>query len=103
MNMEKCRYEESCGHEYCNLTDCPEYEAIPITNADFIRGMSDIELAKFLEQVMSERDAIMSERLTEQGVPNSLISMPTISIAHHLAFLRRPAIECVEFEGSEGE
>ena len=28
MNMEKCRWEESCGHEYCNLTDCPEYAKI---------------------------------------------------------------------------
>lgn len=45
MNMEKCRWEESCGHEYCNLTDCPEYEAKPMTNADRIRAMTDEELA----------------------------------------------------------
>lgn len=26
----KCKYAETCGHEYCNLDDCPEYEAAPI-------------------------------------------------------------------------
>lgn len=46
MNMEKCRWEESCGHEYCNLTDCPEYEAQPMTNAYRIRAMTDEELCE---------------------------------------------------------
>lgn len=45
MNMEKCRWEESCGYEYCNLTECPEYEAKPMTNGDRIRAMTDEELA----------------------------------------------------------
>ena len=22
----ECKYSESCGHNYCNLDDCPEFE-----------------------------------------------------------------------------
>ena len=25
-NEADCKYKESCGHEYCNLTECDEYE-----------------------------------------------------------------------------
>lgn len=48
MNMEKCRWEESCGHEYCNMTECPEYEAKPMTNGGRIKAMTDAELSQFL-------------------------------------------------------
>ena len=51
MNMEKCRWEESCGHEYCNLTDCPEYKAKPMTNADRIRAMTDEELEYGIKKI----------------------------------------------------
>lgn len=63
------------------------------TVADVIRSMSDLELAGFLTEIISERDQIMSDRLAEQGVPHGLIEMPQISIAYNLAFLRRPAEE----------
>ena len=26
-NEAECKYKESCGHDYCNLDECPEYEA----------------------------------------------------------------------------
>lgn len=61
-----------------------------MTIGDWIRSMDDMELAHFLEMIISERDAVMSEKLTEQGVPNSLISMPILSVAHHFKFLKSP-------------
>ena len=61
-----------------------------MTVADWIRGMTDEELAAFITGLISERDHIMSEKLAEQGVPNSLIEIPAVSIARHLEYLRRP-------------
>lgn len=25
-NEANCKYKNSCGHDYCNLDECPEYE-----------------------------------------------------------------------------
>ena len=41
------------------------------------------------------------EKLEEQGIPHDLIEIPCLSIAHHLAFLRRPASEVFNFESEE--
>lgn len=27
-NEADCKYKDSCGHDYCNLDECPEYEPI---------------------------------------------------------------------------
>ena len=72
-----------------------------MTVADTIREMNDIELAQFLSLIISERDHIMSERLQEQGVPNTLLEMPMMSVAHHLAFLKRPAEDVFDFDARE--
>lgn len=40
----KCKYKESCGYDFCTEEECSEYEAVPMTNADHIRSMSDEEL-----------------------------------------------------------
>ena len=61
-----------------------------MTVADWIRGMTDEELAAFLTGLISERDHVMSEKLAEHGVPNSLIEIPIVSMARHLEYLRRP-------------
>lgn len=61
-----------------------------MTVADWIRSMTDEELAAFITGLISERDHVMSEKLAEQGVPNSLIEIPAISMARHLEYLRRP-------------
>lgn len=61
-----------------------------MTVADWIRGMTDEELAAFLTSLISERDHVMSEKLAEQGIPNSLIEIPAISLARHLEYLRGP-------------
>lgn len=42
----KCKWRESCGYDICMDECCPEFEGIPLTNADRIRAMSDEELAK---------------------------------------------------------
>ena len=55
--------------------------------ADIIRSMDNLELAQFLNEICSERDHVMSEKLEEQGIPHDLIEIPCLSIAHHLAFL----------------
>ena len=69
-----------------------------MTVADMIRNMSDLELAQFLEAIISERDKVMSEKLTAQGVPHSLIEIPALSVMHHLKFLQRPAEDVFELE-----
>lgn len=61
-----------------------------MTVADWIRNMTDEELAAFITGLISERDHIMSEKLAEQGVPNSLIEIPVVSMARHLEYLRGP-------------
>ena len=45
IGFEKCKWEHSCGYELCVPEFCKEYEAVPMTNADYIRSMSDEELA----------------------------------------------------------
>lgn len=74
-----------------------------MTVADVIRNMTDIELAQFLEAIISERDQIMSEKLAAQGVQHSLIEMPALSVMHHLQFLRRSAEEVFELEDNDEE
>ena len=64
-----------------------------MTIADWIRGMTDEELAAFITGLLSERDHVMSQKLAEQGIPNSLIEIPTISLARHLEYLQRPMEE----------
>jgi hypothetical protein len=61
-----------------------------MTVADWIRSMTDEELAAFLTSLISERDHVMSEKLAEQGIPNSLIEIPAISLARHLEYLQGP-------------
>lgn len=46
--FEKCKWEYSCGYKLCMPEFCKEYEAVPMTNADHIRSMSDEELADLL-------------------------------------------------------
>lgn len=72
-----------------------------MTVADVIRSMNDIELAQLMNEIFSERDHVMSEMLEEQGIPHDLIEIPCLSIARHLAFLRRPAEEVFVFESEE--
>ena len=69
-----------------------------MTVADVIRNMSDMQLAEFLEMIISERDEVISESLSEQGVSHSLISMPALSVLHHLRFLQRPAEDVFNIE-----
>ena len=47
-DAEKCNVWHHCG------SDCPEYEAKVITNADRIRSMTDEELAEFLCKVKAD-------------------------------------------------
>ena len=59
-----------------------------MTVAEWIRGMTDLELAQFLEMIIHERDLHMSEKLAKQGFTVSLVEMPTLSVAEHLKFLQ---------------
>ena len=58
-----------------------------MTVGDWIIGMTDMELAQFLEMILSERDKVMCEKLAERGVVISLIEMPVLSVKHHLKYL----------------
>ena len=55
-----------------------------------IENMTDEELAAFITGLISERDHVMSEKLAEHGVPNSLVEIPAISFARHLEYLQSP-------------
>jgi hypothetical protein len=59
-----------------------------MTVGDWIRGMTDMELAQFLEMILSERDKVMCEKLAERGVVISLIEMPVLSVKHHFKYLQ---------------
>lgn len=61
-----------------------------MTVADWIRSMTDEELAAFLTALISERDHVMSKKLDKQGIPNSLIEIPEVSYLRHLEYLRQP-------------
>lgn len=61
-----------------------------MTNADWIRSMTDEELATFLTALLSERDRIISKQFAEKGVPNTLVEIPIVSYARHLEYLKRP-------------
>lgn len=61
-----------------------------MTIADWIRSMTDEELAAFIAALLSERDKVMSKKLEAQGIPNSLIEIPAISLARHLEYLQGP-------------
>ena len=69
-----------------------------MTIADWIRSMDDIEMAQFLDAIISERDKVMSDKLAAQGISHSLIEMPMLSVAHHLQFLRSPREQYFDFE-----
>lgn len=62
-----------------------------MTVADYIRNMDDVRMAHFFQAIISERDKVISEELSLKGIPNSVIEIPSLSILHHLKFLRRPA------------
>ena len=64
-----------------------------MTVADWIRGMTDLELAEFITGLISERDLVISKKLAENGVSNSLVEIPAISLARHLEYLQRPVEE----------
>ena len=48
IGFEKCKWEHSCGYDLCMPEFCKEYEAVPMTNAEYIRSMTDADLSDFL-------------------------------------------------------
>lgn len=48
----KRKWKESCGYDICMDECCPEFEGVPLTNADRIRAMSDAELAEALSNAI---------------------------------------------------
>ena len=61
-----------------------------MTVAEWIRGMTDLELARFLEMILHEREMIIIEKLNAQGVKADLVEMRPLSVAQHLKFLKSP-------------
>ena len=60
------------------------------TNADRIRAMSDEELAELLQGILHERDVIICEKLSNQGIEISLVEAPDVSFMAHLEWLKQP-------------
>ena len=61
-----------------------------MTIADWIRGMTDIELAEFFENLIHERDVIMIKKLAEKGVVFELVELRPMAVAKHLRYLQSP-------------
>ena len=59
-----------------------------MTVADYIRSMTDMELAGFMHAIIAERDAIVGEQLARQGIQSTLIEFPAVSLANHLKYLQ---------------
>jgi hypothetical protein len=60
-----------------------------MTVGDWIRSLTDIELAVFLQTTLSERDKVVCEKLAKShGIKIELIEMPDLSVAKHLKYLR---------------
>lgn len=74
-----------------------------MTVADAIRSMTDMQLAQLFMTIIDERDKIMSEKLEAQGIHNSLVRLPVLSLAHHLQFMKRPAEEVFELDMIEDD
>ena len=64
-----------------------------MTNADKIRAMSDEQLAALITAIMSRQRATIMQQLQAAGVADniSVVEMPTMTMAAHLAWLREPA------------
>ncbi|MBN2571318.1 MAG: hypothetical protein JXA68_04260 [Ignavibacteriales bacterium] len=51
-NEADCKYKDSCGHDYCNLDECPEYEPIDSERyllIEWIQGHPVIDGAKYAD------------------------------------------------------
>ena len=67
-----------------------------MTVADYIRSMTDMELAGFLHAVIAERDVVVSKQLARQGIQSTLIEFPAVSLKRHLEYLQSPIRETEE-------
>ena len=61
-----------------------------MTVADWIRGMTDLELAMFFENVIHERDVHLIEKLAKQGVVLDLVELRPVAVAKQLEYLQSP-------------
>ena len=91
-------YKTSIPHETFRIYEDGDYWCIGIvcdinkpkaTNADRIRAMSDEELAELLWAILHERDVIMIEKLSKQGIEASLVEAPDRDIAAQLEWLKK--------------
>lgn len=66
-----------------------------MTNADRIRSMTDEELARFINALVSRgRNQTMNKLVQSGAVPNmNIVEVPMLAIAEHLRWLRKPIEE----------
>lgn len=66
-----------------------------MTNGDRIRSMTDEELARFINALVSRgRNQTMSKMVQSGAVPNmNIVEVPMLAIAEHLRWLRKPIEE----------
>ena len=94
---ETNQFSEECGKcvsarlENGETTDPSHWRALPQTNADRIRAMSDEELAELFQSIIHEGDVTMIEKLKNQGIEASLVEAPVLSVKAHLEWLKQPA------------
>ena len=89
----KCKYQGCCGHEHCNLEECPEFVPGIMTNSDRIRAMTDKELAAFLAGKFTDHSTQLS---MERGVfrnATSISAEADLWFTVWMQWLRSPAQE----------
>lgn len=65
-----------------------------MTNGDFIRSMTDEQLADFITKLLSRQRTTIIEQLSAMGIADiCIIETPTMAKAAHLHWLRQPAEE----------
>jgi hypothetical protein len=91
--MAKCKYQESCGYEFCLDDCCPEFEAAVETNADRIRAMSNRELAAFLAGKFTDHETTKAVQKGEMLTATYISEMAHTWFSVWMQWLREPAEE----------
>lgn len=70
------------------ITQGKKREGKTMTNGDWVRSLSDEDLAELFDTFFEEVMLSMLEKLSDKGISAEVISLPIVSRKKHLDFLR---------------
>ena len=85
------RDADNCGVDHVCGDDCPGWAEVVKTNGDFVRGMTDEQLAELFCAIIQARDELIVEKLHKQGIHLSLEKPSVYDMVDYIALLKRPA------------